>query len=119
MPESDSLMIEIPLADIREAVRAVVRSSFDAKSLRTGDGSGFETVRRQTQDRIAMTLPDTARPLIDAEIARQLPGVVREVVGQELAALVKKGWRQMKATGRVEEEARLLLQAAGKEADRG
>lgn len=120
MPDPDSLLIEIPLADVREAVRAAVRSSFDGPSVHSREGGpGYAAVRRQAQDRIAIQLPDAARPLIDAEIASQLPGVIRGVLEEELAALVKKSWRQLRSIGRVEEEAQLLLRAAGKDADRG
>ena len=119
-PIHDVLILEIPLADIREAVRATVKSAFDQPGGYNRDGGlGFAAVRRQAQDRLAIVLPDAGQPLIDAEIARQLPGVVREVVGEELAILVKKSWRQLKLSGRVQEEAQLLLGAAGKETDRG
>ena len=54
-------------------------------------GPGFEEVKMQVKRRIAaMDLGS----LIDASIAKQLPGVVDDVVGELIAAAVKKRAKQ-------------------------
>ena len=54
-------------------------------------GPGFEEVKVQVQRRIAAL---DLGSLIDASIAKQLPGVVDDVVGDLLVAAVKKRAKQ-------------------------
>ena len=69
------------------AIEAVRRAFSASKYAGEAGGPGFEEVKAQVRRRVAaLDLGD----MIDASIAKQLPAVVDDVVGELLAAAVKK-----------------------------
>lgn len=117
--KDDTLQVSIPLADVREAVRAAGRQLFAPSEQRYGQGgSGFDLVKRHAADWLALNLPGVLPEMIRAEVERQLPHVVRSVIASDLEKVIGKAWKEFKAEGRIGAEAQLLLKQAIKEEGR-